>query len=55
MILCPLTCGNVAYICRRYQHLQMMGILWLTRRGRPVARYAPVPAALPAPAPGVRR
>ena len=55
MILCPLTCGNIAYICQRCQHLQMIGILWLTRQGRPVAHYAPVPAALPAPAPGVRR
>src|SRR5256885_9935192 len=49
MILCPLTCGNVAYIWQCCQHLQMIGILWLTRRGRPVA-HMPVPAALPAPA-----
>src|SRR6266567_3825625 len=43
MILCPLTCGNVAYICQRCQHLQMIGILWLTRRGRPVAHMRPFP------------
>jgi len=52
MILCPLTCGNVAYICQCCQHLQMIGILWLTRQGRPVVHCAPVPAALPAPCPG---
>src|SRR6201985_3185813 len=44
-----LTCGNVGYICQCCQHLLMIGTLWLTRRARPVAHCAPVPAALPAP------
>src|ERR1700730_12065752 len=47
MILCPLTCGNVAYICQRCRHLPTSCTLWLTRQGRSVARCAPVPATLP--------
>src|ERR1700759_5567956 len=43
MILCPLTCANVAYICQRCRHLHTSCTLWLTRQGRSAARCGPFP------------